>query len=124
MEDQMHVLEQISEGMKVIDSRNKEIGTVDYVKLVDEDETGEPLAADVGEADKPRHTILSDIAEAFRTDDVPEVIQQRLLHDGFVRMDAKGIGASDRYVLPDQISAVSGDKVMLNVSKDELVKRH
>ena len=32
--------------------------------------------------------------------------------------------AADRYVLPEQISSVSGDRVTLKVSKDELQKTH
>jgi hypothetical protein len=31
--------------------------------------------------------------------------------------------AADRYVLPDQIAGVSGDRVRLKVSRDELIKR-
>ena len=55
---------------------------------------------------------------------MPEAVQKRLLHDGFIRMDADGLFAADRYVLPDQIAGVSGDKVMLKVSKDQLQKAH
>ena len=120
----MHVLEHISEGMKVVDSRQKEIGTVEYVKLVDEDSSGEPVAAGLNELDEPRHTLIDDIADAFGADDVPEAVRQRLLHDGFIRMDAEGIFAADRYVLPEQIESVTADRVVLNVSKDQLVKRH
>jgi hypothetical protein len=120
-----NVLEQISEGMKIFDSRQKEIGTVEYVKLVDEDpETGEPVAAGLNDLDAERHSILTDIASAFRSDELPEVVQSRLLHDGFVRMDAEGLFKADRYVLPDQIQSVSGGRVNLNVTRDQLVKRH
>lgn len=119
----MHVLEKISEGMKVLDSKNHEIGKVEWVKLVEEDATGQPLAADVDEEVRDR-TLIDNLAEAFRGDDLPEVVQKRLLHDGFVRMDAKGLLAADRYVLPGQIARVTSDSVVLNVTKDELVKKH
>ena len=119
------VLESVSEGMKVFDSRNHEIGTVEYVKLVETDPaTGQPLASDIEEADHHRETLLETVAEAFVDDDIPEVVQKRLLHEGFIRMDAAGLFAADRYVMPDQISGVSGDKVMLKVSKDQLQKTH
>ena len=119
------VLESINEGMKVVDSRNHEIGTVEFIKMVEVDPaTGQPLANDVEEDDDHRESLLEAVAEAFSTDDIPEEVQKRLLHDGFIRMDAAGLFNADRYVLPDQISAVSGDKVMLKVSKDQLQKAH
>jgi len=94
------------------------------VKLVDEDEeTGEPIEAGL-DAEPDNRSLITDIAEAFRGDDLPETVRARLLHDGFVRMDAEGLFNADRYILPDQIAGVSGDKVTLNVTKDELVKWH
>jgi hypothetical protein len=39
-------------------------------------------------------------------------------------MEADGLFAADRYVLPDQISSVIGGKVMLNVTKKQLQKTH
>ena len=120
----MHVLEQVSEGMKVLDSKNHEIGKVEWVKLVEEDATGQPLAADVDEPDREDKTLIDTLADAFRGDELPDVVQKRLLHDGFIRMDAKGLLAADRYVLPTQIARVTSDSVVLNVTKDELVKKH
>ena len=118
-----NVLESVSEGMKVIDSGNHQIGTVEYVKLVETDSaTGQPLASEIEEDNDQRESLFQVLAEAFVDDDIPEVVQKRLLHDGFLRMDADGLFAADRYVLPDQISSVSGDKVMLKVSKDQLQK--
>ncbi len=120
-----NVLESVSEGMKVFDSGNHEIGTVEYVKLVDTDPaTGEPLAAEGDDPEQRRPSLIANLAEAFSDDDVPEAIRERLLQQGFIRMDADGLFAADRYVLPDQISAVSGDRVTLNVSKDQLQKTH
>jgi hypothetical protein len=119
----MHVLEKISEGMKVLDNANHEIGTVEWVKFVEEDEAGNPVAADIDQPERDK-TLVDNLADAFRGDELPDVLQKRLLHDGFIRMDGKGLFASDRYVLPDQIAQVTGDSVLLNVSKDELVKKH
>ena len=119
-----NVLENVREGMKVLDNRNHEIGTVQWVKLVDEDPTtGEPVEAGL-DAEPDQHNLITDIAAAFSGDDLPEVMRDRLLHDGFIRMDAAGLFNADRYVLPDQIATVSGDSVVLKVSKDELIKRH
>ena len=119
------VLESVSEGMKVVDSRNHEIGTVEYIKMVETDPaTGQPVANDIEEDDDHRETFLDLVAEAFTDDEIPEEIQKRLLHDGFIRMDADGLFAADRYVLPDQIARVTSDSVVLKVTKDELVKKH
>jgi len=119
------VLEQISEGMKIYDSHQKEIGKVEYVKLVETDPaTGQPEAAGLEEVEGRRPSLLDNIADAFRDDDLPEVVRERLLHNGFIRKDADGLFAADRYVLPDQIASVAGDRVNLKVSKDDLVKRH
>ena len=121
----MHVLEGIREGMKVLDSARHEIGKVEYVKLVDETATGEPVASGLDEdVEHPNSTIIDNIAAAFTSDEVPHEVRERLLHDGFVRLDADGLFASDRYILPSQIAGVTSEGVMLNVTKDQLVKRH
>lgn len=121
----MHVLERISQGMPVFDSGRHEIGKVDYVKFVDEDAAGEPLASGLDEdVEHPTQTIVDNLAAAFTSDEVPDEVRERLLHDGFVRLDAAGLFASDRYILPSQIAGVTSEGVMLNVTKDQLVKRH
>lgn len=119
-----NMLENVRHGMKVVDSSQHHIGTVEWVKMVDADpQTGEPIEAGL-DAEPDRHNIITDIADAFSSDDLPDVVRDRLLHDGFIRMDADGLFNADRYVMPDQIASVTGDTVMLKVSKDELVKRH
>lgn len=124
----MHnVLEHINEGMKVFDATNHEIGKVEWVKLSDEDpDTPETEVADVSAIERAdeNHSLIADLARAFRDDEMPDVLRDRLLREGFIRMDADGLFAADRYVLPDQIAAVSENGVMLKVSKDELIKRH
>ena len=69
-------------------------------------------------------TLVDNIVDAFRVDDLPEEIRQRLLMQGFVRIDAEGIFAADRYVMPDQIAGVADDELMLKVDKAALTKRH
>jgi len=116
----------VEAGMKVFDRERHEIGKVEYVKFGDDD----PATPDV-EASAPSdlrehdRTLIDDIAEVFGADDdLPEEIRDRLLLQGFVRIDADGLFAADRYVTPDQIDSVSGDGLMLNVTRDELVKTH
>jgi hypothetical protein len=68
--------------------------------------------------------LIHNFAKAFAVDEVPEELRERLINQGFVRIDANGLFAADRYITPQQIDSVSGDGLMLNVTKDELIKRH
>jgi hypothetical protein len=114
----------IEAGMKVFDRERHEIGKVEYVQFGDDDpDTPEVEAAAPNTLDRRDRTLVDDIANAFAPgDDMPEEIRERLLEQGFVRIDADGLFAADRYVTPEQIDSVSGEGLMLNVSKDELVK--
>ena len=68
--------------------------------------------------------LIQDLAEAFAPDGMPEVLRERLLSEGYIRLDSNGLFAADRYILPEQIASVSGDELVLTVDKDELMKRH
>jgi hypothetical protein len=123
------ILSQIHEGMGIYDVRDNHIGKVDFVHFGAASETQMELGtgpATSTSADNPRmrrDTIVDNIAEAFQPNDVPEQLENKLLMSGYVRMDADGIFASDRFILPEQIANVAGDKVILSVSRDQLVKR-
>ncbi len=113
----------IEEGMKVYDRERHEIGKVEYVRFGDADPTTpEVEAAAPNTLDDRNPTFVDILADAFGTDELPEEIRGKLLQQGFVRIDANGLFAADRYVTPEQISSVSSDGLMLNVTKDELVK--
>lgn len=116
-------LRHIEEGMKVYDRERHEIGKVEYVQFGDDDPaTPDVEAAAPNTLDDTPHTLVDVLADAFGDDNLPEEIRQKLLVQGFVRIDANGLFAADRYVMPDQIASVSPDGLMLNVSKDELMK--
>jgi hypothetical protein len=53
---------------------------------------------------------------------VPETLRERLLRQGFLRIDSTSLFAADRYVMPDQIVDVSEGRVTLRVTRDELIK--
>ncbi|WEX10560.1 hypothetical protein [Chelativorans sp. AA-79] len=113
----------IREGMRVTDVSGKEIGTVEWVHFSDEDpETPQAETVTPGTVDRTGKTLLEQFADVFRIDNVPEVLHERMMREGFVRLDADGLFAADRYILPDQIRSVSGDGVVLNVARDELIK--
>jgi hypothetical protein len=117
-------LSHVREGMKVLDRNGDHIGSVDWVKMTDEDPN--TVAVEQLTSDEPerRETLVDFLAEAFRTDDVPEQLREKLMRSGFLRVDADGLFASDRYVLPDQIAVVTDKGVILDVEKDALIKRH
>jgi hypothetical protein len=119
-------LRDIHQGMKVFDASNREIGKVDWVKFGDDDpETPQPEASGISPIEEARRDgLMENIADAFQLDDVPEEVREKLLHQGFVRIDVEGLFDADRYVVPEQIASVTGDALTLKVSKDELLKRH
>ena len=119
------ILEEVRKGMTVCDPSGAEIGTVEFVHLTEEDPStpgSEPATVSPAERQQS-YSPVGYIADAFRTDEVPEPLRERLLRHGFIRVDAAGLFAADRYVLRDQIASVSGDRVTLTVGEDELVKR-
>lgn len=122
---QHNVLRSVHEGMKVFDASHKEIGRVDWVQFGNDNPSTEDAEARATEGmEKREDSLIDNVVDAFRVDDLPEPVRQRLLMQGFIRIDAAGLFAADRYVLPEQIGSVSGDELMLTVDKDALMKRH
>jgi len=121
------LLSKIRSGMPVYDQSQKQIGVVDYVQFGDED----PL--------KPRKRVTHEygmnngewliesesenVDDVFAPDELPDILRERLLLYGFVRIDAPGLQNADRYVFPNQIHSVEGNRVTLKLSKAELVQR-
>ncbi len=124
------ILSQIHEGMEVYDVRDKHIGSVEFVHFGSASETQQELGTGPvtsSPADDPnmrRDSLIDNIAEAFDPNDVPQELKEKLLVSGYIRLDASGLFASDRFITPDQITGVSDDKVQLSVTRDQLVKRH
>ena len=121
--DTGNFLAQVHEGMKVYDRMHNEIGTVDYVQMSDDNPATEEVeAATPGNLRERDDSLIDNIAEAFKPDELPEEVRKRLLQQGFIRIDSAGLFAADRYVAADQIMSVAGDELTLKVSKDELIK--
>ena len=118
-------LRDVEEGMKVFDRDRHEIGRVETVTFGDDDpSTPEVEAAGPSGTPEQDGGLLGNIADVFHPDDMPEAVRARLMQQGFVRLDAAGLFAADRYITPDQIGGVTTDGLILNVTKDELLKRH
>lgn len=112
-------IEMVRDGMKVVDSEGKNVGTVEFVKM------GDPGAA-TEQGNEPRDTgLLGNIAEAIGAEpepDVPDAMRARLLRSGYLKVDGGFFFGTDRYVSPEQIANVQGDTVYLRAMKDQLVK--
>jgi len=112
-------------GMHVYDSARNEIGKIDDFRFSENEDNPDTIPDDIDASDRqPDNSLIEDIAEAFAPEDMPEGLRDRLLTEGYVRLDTKGLFAADRYILPEQIDSASGDALMLNVTKDELIRRH
>lgn len=120
------ILNQVHEEMRVCDSAGNEIGTVRQVFLGAAAGTPNELGAGPATASTPGlrdETLVDQIAEIFSDEPLPEVLRDRLLREGFIRIDTHGLFASDRFALPDQIESVSDDCVRLGLAKDELIEQ-
>lgn len=115
----------IHEGMAVYDSAMHAIGTVETFRITDE-APGAPEVDAVGVSpvlEDERDSLVDILAEVFHPDDgLPREMQEKALREGFVRLDADGFFAADRYIFPEHIDRVEGDRLVLSVRKDELLK--
>lgn len=115
----------IHTGMTVLDSARNEIGKVEDFRFSQNEEQPDVVPGDLDATDRRGDGgLMEDIAEVFDPDDMPEELRERLLTEGYIRLDTRGLFAADRYILPEQIASVSGDELVLNVTRDELIKRH
>lgn len=112
----------VEQGMRVFDREHHEIGKVEWVQFGDDDPDTLEVEASGPRRDRDDVNLFDVIAKAFTSDNVPDELRDRLVHQGFVRIDADGLFQADRYVMPDQIDSVSSDGMTLNVTKDELIK--
>lgn len=122
----MHAIpETLHEGMSVVDSAMHEIGTIETFRVTDE-VPGQPDVDAAGVSpvfEEERETLAGILADVFRPDDqLPREMQEKALREGFVRLDADGLFAADRYIFPEQIDRVEGDRLVLTVRKEDLLK--
>ncbi|MEO8756322.1 MAG: hypothetical protein ABI398_01025 [Devosia sp.] len=112
-------------GMNVYDSRKKHIGKIDDLKFPENAGNPDVEPADIDGSDKRnrRESVLGAIADAFGAQEVPLVLRDRLLTEGYIRIDTDGLLAKDRFILPSQIASATADAVTLNVEKDALIKQ-
>ncbi len=111
-------IEQVHEGMHVVDWKGRRLGTVEYVQM------GNPEAVTTAGNELSEPGLIGEIAMAAfgdeREPDVPEPKRSQLLRYGFVKIDGPGLFGHDRYVRSDRIAAVSDRTVILAVKKSQL----
>lgn len=123
----MHrILEEVRQGMGVVDRDGEPIGTVDFLHFGDDDASTARIetpaaspAMEAGQVD----SVIDVLADMLRHEDMPESHRQRLTRRGFMRLEGKDLSGADRYVMPSRIASVSGDTVVLKVSLSELRHR-
>ena len=111
----------IAKGMKVVDPSKKEIGTVEDFHFSENEDMPDIEPAELDRDTPAEHSLMRDLAEAFVATDLPQVLQERLLLEGYVRLAPRGLGAH-RYVLPEQIASLQGNTLVLNVDREHLIK--
>lgn len=105
--------------MAVYDRENEKIGTVRDIYL-----GSEPGAATADDSAVRPHSFVDDFVQALAPPAIPEVVRERLLREGFIRIDTSGIFAGDRYAFASQIRTVSAETgVTLDATRDDLPRR-
>lgn len=114
----------IRTGMRVIDAQGREIGTVDGFRFSENEDMPEIETADLEATDRRQEeTLIEAVADALVPDDMPEELEERMLREGYVRLDPRNVFLAHRYILPEQIESLDADRVVLNVALDSLLKR-
>jgi hypothetical protein len=115
-------IEQVQEGMMVVDQVGEKIGTVAYVQM------GDPQAATTQGNEERDTGLVGDLARAVAGDerepDVPEPKRSQLVRVGYVKIDGPGLSDIDRYVPSDLIGRVRGETVFLTALRSQLVHEH
>jgi hypothetical protein len=118
-------LENVREGMVVVDSQGRRIGTVVRVRLgYPEAVTAEGADLDdrlprVAVAATPNADNIQPVGAAIpvagdRLDpDLPEELREELLRTGFIEVHGSDLKGAARYIHGDQIAEISGDTIRL-----------
>jgi hypothetical protein len=104
--------------MAVYDRSNEKIGSVRNVYL-----GSQPGAVTTDRPPEQPHSFVDALVRSLAPPEVPEVMRERLLREGFIRIDTSGPFAADRFAFASQIRGVSEAGVMLDAERDELLRR-
>src|SRR5215213_3515762 len=110
MDQGSNVLTLVREGMDVFDSKGDRVGSVRNLYMGAGSEKSLAEGTGAATAPDPRmrdDSLLDDVARAFGADDedMPEVLRNRLLREGYIQIDTAGLFASDVYATPEHITS-------------------
>lgn len=125
-------IEQVRTGMRVVDVEGAEIGTVKDVYLGDPGAETVPAEPDVGgtvfvapggaaPAGGGVGSLGGGVFAGTLGSDLPQTERARLLREGYVRIDVKGLFSGHRFAASEDIADVSDDVVHLSVDSGRLV---
>ncbi len=112
------LIEQVREGMTVVDRAGARVGEVSLVQM------GDPEAVTTAGNDYEVPGLVRDVVRSVvgAEPDVPEPLRSRLRRYGFLKVDGPGLMDADRYVRADRIAGITGDTVRLSVTRDQLAE--
>lgn len=115
----MNRMQDVRQGMRVVDAAGEDVGTVEELKMGDSD-AQTPQGQTTGDADSG---LMHDVAQVFTggEPDVPPEMAERMLRLGYIKIDAKGVFSGDLYAVADRIDHVARDTVHLNVERSHLL---
>lgn len=118
-----NALTYVREGMDVYDINHEKIGTVNHVRMGDENpNTPGTETATASSAPLQNESLVAEVADAlFDTDDFPQVLRSRMVRYGYLRIDT-GLLRSDCYATADQVLSVTDGRVDLNITADEVLR--
>lgn len=114
--DGTRMLQNVREGMRVSDANGEEVGTVNFVHFADPEAVTTESDRGAGEGGGDADVSLLDVFEGGEDSGATE----RQLQTGYIRIDAGGLFAGDKYVGAENVASVNGDDVTLSVTKDSL----
>jgi hypothetical protein len=109
-------IHQVDEGMDVYDANGDKVGMVESFRYGTPGDT-EPVADN-----NTDDSLLENIADALSPGDIPAEVRERLLQQGYIRID-KGILQGFGYVPNSNIQTVDSEGVHLNIPGDGIVVR-
>lgn len=119
-ESTQDALRHVREDMYVYDRSGERIGKVTEIVFGETDERG--LGAATPSSRSLRgDTIVDRMADAVGGGEtMPESVRQRMLQEGYIRVNLEGIFSGSRYVLAGQIDRVQDDQVLLRITRDQM----
>lgn len=114
----------IKENMTVYDTDGDKLGTVAYVQYTDENPNNlGPETASFSTFESNESHLVKSFAKAIigEDNDMPEEVRKHLMHTGYIRLETNNIFETDYYIPLNQVSAIMGENVHLETSKDDLL---